>query len=278
MLASGYPGVGKTTMARIIAEEMGVRIKEIVPPFSAEGLANAARELKNGDILFIDEIHKLSDGGAKGSEILLKLLEDHVIPVGWEVITVADITVIGATTEADLLKEAVLDRFKITPEFEPYSFTDLISITCRFMGKLDYDFTPGTSDDELIMGIAKACKRTPRKCEKFVMAARDLEIDLGRKATIDEVLDYKQIEPDGMERKDVKYLLVMFKMGRRTRSNGDVEYVAGEATLMSALRETKKGVQRIERFLLEQGYLERTPSGRRLTEEGIETALYFDNL
>jgi Holliday junction DNA helicase RuvB len=275
LLASGMPGVGKTTMARIIAKEMGVRMVELVPPFNSEGLALKARELGDGDILFIDEIHKLADNGKRGAEILLKLLEDHVVPVGHELVQIADITVVGATTDVDMLPEPVIDRFKITPEFEPYSFTDLMNITMNFMGKLKYEFVPDSSDNELIMRIAKACKRTPRRCEKFVMAARNLAVEFGRHPTAEEVLEFTQIEPDGMERKDIKYLLTMLRQGRRTRANGDVEYIAGEALLMSTLRETKNGVQRIERFLLEQGYLERTPSGRRLTEEGIETAMYF---
>lgn len=277
LLASGMPGVGKTTMARIIANEMGGKIIELVPPFSIETLAKAARDLGDGDVLFIDEIHKLADNGKRGAEILLKLLEERVLFLGYECVRLNQITVIGATTDVDMLPEPVIDRFKIKPYFEKYSIMDLISITCRFMGRHGYKFQPGTTDDDLIEGIAEACRSTPRVCEEFVMAARDLEAVGNRKPTIEEVLAFQQVEPDGMTRQHIAYLITMYTQGRRTMASGEVHYIAGEALLRSNLRETANGIQRIERFLMELGFVERTPSGRRLTPDGIDTADYYLN-
>ena len=108
-----YVVTHNTTLARLIAKAMGSRIIELVPPFNIYTLVEAARQLGDDDVLFIDEIHKLADNGKRGAEILLKVLEDKVayLPTG-EVVQLADITVIGATTDRDKLPEPVVDRFK----------------------------------------------------------------------------------------------------------------------------------------------------------------------
>lgn len=270
LLASGMPGVGKTKAARCIAHEMGCQIVELVPKFSIDTLIAACMSLNDGDILFIDEIHKMAETGKRGAEALLKLLEEHVIYLDGEAVRIPNITVIGATTDVDMLPEPVVDRFKIKPYFERYSVDDLAVITMRFMEAHEYDWDPD-KDSDLIWGIAQACRSTPRVCEEFVLAARDLAVTDGRKPSAKEVLRFQQVEADGMTRQHIAYLTNMFRYNKRTVKN-KVEWVAGEAVMMSMLRETKQGIQRIERFLMEQGYIDRTPSGRRLTPAGIKKA------
>ena len=270
LLASGMPGVGKTTMARIIAKEMGVHIIELVPKFSIASLVEACETLDDGDILFIDEIHKLAENGKRGAEVLLKLLEDHVIFLDGQAIPIADITVIGATTDVDMLPETIVDRFKIKPYFEKYDVHELARITTSFMDRHGYVWDID-KDEDLIFGIAEACRSTPRVCEEFAMAVRDLQVTRGRRPTLAEVLAFQQVEPDGMTRQHIAYLVNMFKYNKRTVKN-KIEWVAGEAVMMSMLRETRQGIQRIERFLMESGYIDRTPSGRRLTPAGIKKA------
>lgn len=274
LLASGYPGVGKTTAARLIAQTMGVKMIELVPPFKIETLVAAAEDLEDHDILFIDEIHKLTDGvGARGAEILLKVLEDGVayLPDG-DVIEFADITIIGATTDRDKLPEPVVDRFKLKPYFQAYELKELDEIAVVFAFKHEAE---DYVDGELTMAISEACRGTPRIIEEMVMAARDLALVYGRPPQDEELLNFLEVEPDGLTRAHVHYLTALRKFFARQNKDGLVEYIVGEAAMQQILRETKQGIGRIERFLVERGLLDRTPRGRRLTAIGIERAEEF---
>lgn len=274
LLASGYPGVGKTTAARLIAKTLGVNIIELVPPFKIDTLVAAAQQLGDRDILFIDEIHKLTDGiGARGAEILLKVLEDRVayMPNG-DVIPLANISVIGATTDRDKLPEPVVDRFKLKPYFQAYDLVELARITIVFAYK---HFSEDYVTDDLGLAISKACRGTPRITEEMVLAARDLALVNGQPATPEELLDFLEVEPDGLTRTHVHYLTALRKFFAREAKDGSVEYIVGEAAIQQILRETKQGIGRIERFLVERGLVDRTPRGRRLTDLGIARAEQF---
>ena len=273
LLASGFPGVGKTTMARLIAEAMGSNIYEMVPPFKSEALVAAAQKLDDGDILFIDEIHKLAETGKRGAEFLLKMLEDGLIytPEG-EVVRLKDITVIGATTDRDMLPEPVVDRFKVKPYFQPYTVPELSAIAVAFArkhGALD------DVDDDLAVDIAFACRSTPRIAEEMVMSAQAMSDALGQPPTAEELLGFLEVEPDGMTRTHVHYVTALFQYFKRETADGKVEYIVGEAAMQQILRETKQGIGRVERFLVERGLVDRTPRGRRLTPAGIARAEEF---
>ena len=274
LLASGYPGVGKTTMARLVAQSMGADIYEIVPPFKLNALIEAAQTLTDGDVLFIDEIHKLAEAGKRGAEFLLKMLEDGVIfiPEG-EVIQLADITVIGATTDRDMLPETVVDRFKIKPYFQAYDVPELASIAVQFAYR---HHAEQSVDDWLAAHIALACRGTPRITEEMVMAAQALHDAFGKPPEPSELLRFLEVEPDGLTRVHIHYLTSLRQYFARTRANTEeVEYIVGEAAIQQILRETKQGIGRIERFLVERGLIDRTPRGRRLTAEGIARAEAF---
>ena len=273
LLASGYPGVGKTTLARLIAKAMDAKIIELVPPFNIYTLVDALSQLGDKDVLFIDEIHKLADNGKRGAEILLKILEDGVayMPDG-QVFQFDDITIIGATTDRDKLPEPVIDRFKVKPYFQPYATTELIRITMSFAGR--HDALDSISDD-LAIDIAYACRDTPRIAEELVLAARDLHLSLGRVATGEELLEFVEVEEDGLTRQHIQYLTSMRQFFPRITKDEGIEYVAGEAAMMQLLRETKPGIARVENFLIERGLIDRTPRGRRLTGMGIARAEEF---
>lgn len=272
LLASGVPGVGKTTLAHLIAKEMGSYLMKLVPPFHKDTLFEAAESLGDGDILFIDEIHKMAENGPKMAENLLHMLEERRIYTDDGVIELGEITVVGATTDAGKLPEPVLDRFVIKPHFEPYTTWDLTLITAQFAGRYLADI-----DDAVIVAIAGACRGTPRVARELVMAGRDLAVHHDRSPTPEELFDFKQMDPDGMTLAHKNYLLALYRnFGRRNKAARSIEFVAGESSLLKILRETKNGLANIERFLLEQGYLDQTPQGRRLTEDGIRKAQYYD--
>jgi len=274
LLASGYPGVGKTTMARLTAKTMGVDIYELVPPFNIQTLVQAALQLRDHDVLFIDEIHKLTDTRKSGAEILLKVLEDKVafMPDG-EVIHLADITVIGATTDRGKLPETVIDRFKIKPYFQRYSWGELSEIAIDFAYRHK---AQDVIDDQLAVKIAAACRSTPRIIEEMVMAARDMDLAFGRPPTPAELLAFLEVEPDGLTRTHIHYITALRQYFAREAPKGQGwEYIVGEAAIQQILRETKTGLQHIEAFLVERGLIDRTPRGRRLTALGIGRAEEF---
>ena len=124
--------------------------------------------------------------------------------------------------------------------------------------------------------IAYACRGTPRLTEEMVLAARDLSLTLGRQATPEEMLAFLEVEPDGLTRVHIHYLTALRQFFGRTRVGSEVvEYIVGEAAIQQILRETKQGIGRIERFLVERGLVDRTPRGRRLTDAGIARAEEF---
>jgi holliday junction DNA helicase RuvB len=270
LLASGYPGVGKTSMARLIALAMGKQIIEIVPPFNVHTLAEAAEMLDDGDILFIDEIHKLTDTGVKGAEILLKILEDKVVflPNG-DVIRLNDITIIGATTDVDKLPETVIDRFKIKPYFQPYKYSELARIAVRFAYRHASEMYV---DDDMAVAMAYACRGTPRILEEMVLAVRDLAGALRRNPTPDEMLEFLEVQPDGLTRQHIQYLTTLRRKFGRTNRYGETEYLVGAQNIQEILRETPQGIGRIERLLVERDLITRTARGRQLTAQGIERA------
>lgn len=266
LLASGMPGVGKTTLARLIAQEMFSGITMLVPPFNLHTLREALEKMQVGDVLFIDEIHKLADAGKRGAEILLHIMEENTLytPEG-EVIPLGEFTLIGATTDADKLPEPLVDRFLIKPYFQPYSLAEMVQIAANFARYFRIDLPP-----EVLVAIAKASRRTPRVARELVAGARDL-IEVYGHVTPAELLAFKEVEPDGLTRQHCAYLTGMYSFFGRER-DGIREYVAGEASMMNLLRENKTGIARIERTLIEIGLLDRTPSGRRLTPKGIARA------
>lgn len=266
LLASGVPGTGKTTMAHVIAADLGTNLVKLVPPFHKDTLFEAVTSLNNKDILFIDEVHKMADNGPAMAENLLHILEEGVIYTNDGAIRLANITVIGATTDSGNLPEAVLDRFVIRPHFEEYTIMELAIIAAKFRGRM----MAGISD-ECLVAIAHACRGTPRVARKMVAAGRDLEVSHGMSPTPEELLDFMQVDPDGMTLAHRNYLLALYENFARRGKRG-VEYIAGASSLQKVLRETKGGLAALERFLLKKGYIDQTPSGRRLTAEGIAKA------
>jgi Holliday junction DNA helicase RuvB len=270
LLASGMPGVGKTTLARLIAKELMSKLHMLVPPFTAQTLYEAAQRCGEGDVLFIDEIHKLADGGPRGAENLLHLLEERVLYIEGQVIPLQEFTVIGATTDKDKLPEPVLDRFQIKPEFRPYSLSEMVKIAVNFTRFYEIQLSP-----EIVVSIAKASRRTPRVARELVAGARDLVSARGRMCTPQELLAFKDITPDGLTRTHRAYLVALYRFFGRQRRDGGWEYIAGEASIANVLQENKSAVARLERYLIQNGLVDRTPSGRRLTDRGLARAREF---
>jgi Holliday junction DNA helicase RuvB len=266
VLFYGPPGLGKTTLAHIIAAEMGVSIKSTSGPVIEKpgDLAAVLTNLEPGDVLFIDEIHRLSP---VVEEILYPAMEDYQLDImigqGPSARTIKlDIprfTLVGATTRAGLLSSPLRDRFGVLTRLEFYTHEELATITTRSAGIL------GVSIDAAGAGeIARRSRGTPRIANRLLRRVRDFaEIDGDGSITLGMAnqalvrLEVDQLGFDQMDRLLLETIIDKFAGGP-----------VGLDTLAAAIGEEKDTIEDvIEPFLLQQGFINRTPRGRVATHQ-----------
>ncbi|MGE3142031.1 MAG: Holliday junction branch migration DNA helicase RuvB [Hyphomonadaceae bacterium] len=259
-LLFGPPGLGKTTLAQILARELGVGFRATSGPVIARAgdLAALLTGLEPRDVLFIDEIHRLAPAV---EEILYPAMEDYHLdliigegPSARSVrIDIAQFTLVGATTRAGLLGTPLRDRFGIPVRLEFYGPEELCGIVRRAGEKLGAPLT-----EEGAMEIAKRARGTPRVAVRLLRRVRDFadtgggEIDA---KLADRALKRLEVDGDGLDLLDRRYLHALVE----TYGGGPV----GVETLAAALAEARDAVEdMIEPYLMQQGFVMRTPRGR----------------
>lgn len=275
MLLVGQSGTGKSTVANVVANELGEDVYQIDAPVSHDMLVTLAEKMRDGNVLYIDEIHRQVAGDRRGvtaavqPEIFYHILEDRRLVTSFGVIPFPEVTVIGATTDAGLLPEPFLARFPLQPRLDRYTEEEMAELAKRNTQALGH-----TIDDDAALVFGAASRSNPRQVNTYVrnartLAAAHITADLAREIVVElnnTTLDGLTVDMAGM----LRFLL----LSARKKGDGVVYQasVGNIATYIGKSRDTKAVQLYVEPELIRRGLVQVSHGGRMLTDAGIQRA------
>lgn len=249
VLLAGLPGMGKTTLASLVATAMNVELLTLIMPVSDKTLQSAVTS--HVGVLLLDEIHA---AGKRTQESLQPLLEfGYMQSKSGYKITAHGITIIGATTEPQNVIKPLYDRFKIKPNFEHYSDEDMGKIVQGMARKAELDIS---SEDAILLG--RATSGVPRNASRLVIAGRALQIAAGEPPTAAQILQFCDVDPDGFDRQHYTYMETLAKFGG----------TKGLKPIATAMRLDEAVVLDLEAALFAKDLIQYGTTGRELTSNG----------
>lgn len=278
VLMVGPSGTGKTTFAHVIAHELKATVYQLEAPVSMDTLIELSGVMKDGDILFLDEVHQQAVGDRRGRssntqpEVLFSVMEDRTLPTGNGVLQFPHITVMGATTDEGMLPDAFINRFPIRPRLESYTEDDMTEIARRNASALGLIIKV-----DVARIFARASRGVPREINNFLRNAAMLTDRVVTEELAFEILyDLNGVTDDGLTRDMQAMLTFLLTRARRVNKDGDVRYQASVNSIATAIgksRDTKAVQLRVEPYLIEEGYVQVLHGGRALTDLGVMRAL-----
>jgi holliday junction DNA helicase RuvB len=262
LISHGTPGIGKTSLAALISDEVGRNCRVVSGQLDLHAARMLFAEMQDRDVLFYDEVHQVMDGGKKNAEWLLAYLQDGVLmgPLGGEI--QPRVTIIAATTDAGRLPESIVSRFPLQPPMQDYTDEEAAKIVVIMAGKTLVGL-PKVNAREAAM-VASAAHNNPRAIRRLLTVLRDMTItealplEKGR-YNIDGLLDWQGITHDGLDRVAQRYLEALAL---------EFDGSAGARALEDRLQQPG-GLGQVERVLMDKGLVAKTRSGRMLTQAGI---------
>lgn len=272
LIASGVPGVGKSALARIVAAEYGGGIVEVQGALSQDEARAILSGMQDGDFLFLDEIHQLVVGGKSKAEWLLPLMQDGVLLSAQGEWKAPNVTIIGASTNAAELPEAILSRFVIKPVIDMYSEEEATDIAegmaASVFGEIGLDLPTRAT----CAALAEAANHSPRDIGSMLRLLRDAEIagmaerDENGDSDLTEMLDWAGRTPTGLDDLAQRYLATMLVMFGGRTGKANIASVLGESTYPYLT----------EQLLLQKGLISIDKGGRFLTEAGVKATLELE--
>jgi Holliday junction DNA helicase RuvB len=270
-------GIGKSTVANIIANELGVSCYQVQAPISTETLMELRLVMHLGDVLFIDEIHQQAVADRRGRsaqtdpEVLFHVLEDRRLVTPTGVLEFPHVTIIGATTDEGMLPEPFINRFPLRPVLEAYTTAELAEIARANGDALHIDITW-----EAARAFARASRGVPRQINNYVrngaMLGERIDVALAEEV----VRDLNRTTDDGLTLDMQRALVFIYRRGKQTnKTTREVTYKASVLSIAVGIGKGRdeKGVKlRVEPYLIQKGYLQVGHGGRLLTDAGVRRA------
>jgi Holliday junction DNA helicase RuvB len=246
MLLCGPPGVGKSALARLIAEQVGDPFHVKMMPMKEKAFLNFCRD--NTGVVLIDEIHAAS---TKFQE-MLQGIQEGVLHFDGKTVDVHHLTFIAATTQPENVIAPLWDRFLIKPEWEDYADDEMAEIVAGMARRANVALP-----DEVALGLARAAGGTPRIAGSLIAAGRSLAA-IGETLTVESILDLAEIDVDGLSSRHMNYLRSLSELGE----------TAGLSSLCSMLQLSQTVVEGLERLLIKRNFIRKDATGRNLTDHG----------